>query len=323
MNWRNICIFTTEAKEPQVFLGLRIAKVRDVHFKRQRSRRLRAERKLRWLAALALVFAIACLFDWFMLQRRNAAAAMQSEASASAKPLLASKGMLPLAVHAVRSRKVVYPYSVIPGGFHSIEELKKTIAKDPVVSAQFAVFRLANARIIRLDRARTMHVTYRLGNQVFWTKRELALAKGETLITDGKHTALTRCGNLIADAIEPPVSPNEPTAQQLNTPVPISYAPGEVASDDQFPDIQPVLDIQSPEDFLPPAGTSSNSNSGTGPGAFLPYGPAGPIPYPYGTTPTVTVKVPEPRTAILLLMGMLALFVLQKRKPKDAPKNGM
>jgi hypothetical protein len=288
-------------------------------FKRQESRWSAVRRRTGWLATFALVLALAWVFGWSVSQRHHSAAPLRSRnstAAVSSDPLLASKGDLPLLVQAERSRKVVYPYSVIPGGIRSIEELRNAIARDPVVSAHYAAFRLANARIIRLEQERTLHVSYRLGNKVYWTQRELKLAKGETLITDGAQTALTRCGNLIAEAIEGPVSPNEPTEQALNTPIPSPYAPRELESDDRFPEIQFVSDPG-----VPPPGSSFHSGGGASPNNFIPSGPPGPIPYPGGTTPPPVVRVPEPDTRILLLAGLLALLFVQLRKPKGAPKN--
>jgi hypothetical protein len=301
--------------------------MRPENFRNKESRRFIVARRMRWLATLALVLVLACAVDWFVLHRHHAAASMQSGntlASAPTEPVLAA--------HARRSRKVIYPYSIIPGGVHSIEELKNAIAKDPVVSAQYAGFHLTNARIIRLDRERAMHVTYRRGDQVYWTQRALKLVKGETLITDGAHTALARCGNMIAEAIVAPSSPTaeataqEPTAQELNTPVPNSYPPVELESDNRFPEIQPVGDPNEP-----PVGAGFHPGGGGGvePSSFLPSGPAGPSPYPGVSTPPhpgvstprPVVKTPEPSTWILLLTALAALFFVQKRKTKVAAKN--
>jgi hypothetical protein len=275
---------------------------------------------MRRLAALALILALACAVDWFVSHRQHEAAlrSAHSGVSAPADSLLASNGTLPLAVRAERSLKVVYPYSVIPGGVHSIEELKNAIAKDPVVSEQFAAFRLENARIIQLDRERTMHVSYRRGDEVFWTQRELKLAKGETLITDGTETAMARCGNMIAQAIVAPGDPNEPTAEELNTPIPNNYGPVELESDNRFPEFQPVPVGSS---YTPPAGEGFHPVGGSGPSTFLPSGPGGPTPNTGAPTPPPIVKTPEPGTGILLAAGLLALFFVQKRKTKEALKN--
>ncbi len=319
--------------------------MRAEHFRRQKARWFNVGWRTRWLAILASVLALACVFDWYASQHRHAVPSLQtisnsnSGASAPTEPLLDSKGILPLAVHAERSRKVLYPYSVIPGGVQSVEELKNAIAKDPVASAEYAGFRLEHARIIRLDRERSMHVSYRLGDRVYWTKGELTLAKGETLITDGTQTARTRCGNMIAESIVAQVSPDEPSALELNTPIPAPYTPDALGSDNRSPEIAQAAYSNVPLAYpnlapaypnLPltypnvlPAEGSSYSGGEIEPGVFLHFGPAGPMPYPVVPAPSPVVKTPESGTAIFLLTALLALFLIQRRKRNDAPKNAV
>src|SRR5258708_1597732 len=242
--------------------------MRPEHFKRRKTPWFIVGQTTRWLAILASVLVLACLIDWFVSQRNQPAAPLQSlsssssRANSSADPLQASRDVLPPLVHEGRSGRVVYPYSVIPGGIQSIQDLKNAIAKDPVVSAHYATFRLENARIIRLDRDRSMHVSYRLDNQVYWTKRELKLLKGETLVTDGVQTARTRCGNMISETIMAHASPNEPTLQELNTPAESRYVPGELGSDNRFPKLKPEPEL---EPNAPPPGRGSSSSGSSGP----------------------------------------------------------
>ncbi len=319
MSWCLGCITKAWAREGQVFLRPVIAKMRTEHFKRRESRRFIVRRRMRWLAALVLVLALPCAVDWFVSPRHHAAASMQSISSgnsgvdAHSDPLLASKGILPFAVQAEPSREVVNPFPVMPGGIQCIEELKNSTAKDPVVSPHYAAFWLANARIVQLDRERAIHYSSRRGDQIYWKQRELLLAKDEIPIADRAQTVLIHCGSPIAEAMVASIFPNGPT--ELNTPGPIPYMPGDLESDDRFPEIQLAAGPN-----VPPPGTNLYSGGGTGPGTFLPSGPVGPIPYPAGPATPPVVATPEPGTAILLLMGLLALLFVQKRKPKDAPK---
>jgi hypothetical protein len=328
-------LLTFNRENNKYSLGPRGAKMRAERFRRRKSRWLIVGKRMRLLATLALGLAFACFLDWYMSERPHATAPLQSISSGSpgsstpADPLLISKSLLPLAVHGEPSGRVVYPYSVIPGGIHSIQELKNAIAKDSVVSSHYATFRLANARFIRLDRERSMHVSYRLGDQVYWTKRELKLAKGETLVTDGVQTARTRCGNLIAETVVAPVSPNEPTAQELNTPEDHPETASYLESVDRIPELVPPADsnapppdshVPPPASNAPPALGSSPSGSGTKPRILLPSGPGGPIRSPAVPRLPRVVITPEPGTASLLLTGVLALLFMYKRKPKDAPK---
>lgn len=109
----------------------------------------------------------------------------------------------------------LFPYSVIPGGVESAQELRDALARDPVVARHYADFDLSRARIIRLDRDREVYVSYRMGDRIYWTKKKLKLLKGESVITDGKHEARTRCGNQLSETSADPVSPNEPPAKAM------------------------------------------------------------------------------------------------------------
>src|SRR5271157_5954987 len=78
----------------------------------------------------------------------------------------------------------LYPYSIIPGGVESADELRKAVANDPVIAAHYAGFDIDHAHVVRLAEARSAFVSYRKGNTVFWTSKKLNLPAGETLITD-------------------------------------------------------------------------------------------------------------------------------------------
>jgi hypothetical protein len=123
---------------------------------------------------------------------------------------------LPEPYSALDSRPV-YPYSVIPGGVENRDELREAIARDPAVASHYRDFDLRVARIIRLQSPRAVYVSYRLQNEIFWTRRRIRLPAGEELITDGVHSARARCGNRIAafrrakvSALEPPLRALEP-----------------------------------------------------------------------------------------------------------------
>ena len=211
------------------------------------------------------------------------------------------------ATYAGRPGRVIYPYSVIPGGVQTVQELKTAIAHDPVVSSHYAVFQLSRTRIVRLDHERLMHVSYRIGNQVYWTKRLMKLAKGETVITDGEHTARTRCGNQIAEVPPSPVSLVEPSPDELDTPV----AP--LAID--FKNPYRLDEVSPPGAGVSPPGTDPPPGHQTPPVLVGPVS-ASPISFvPLPGTPPV-IHVPEPGTATLLLVAFPALWLLRKRKNK-------
>ena len=127
--------------------------------------------------------------------------------------------------------RAAYPYSVVPGGVRDAQELKWAAEHDPVVAAHYAGFDYDHARVVRLVLARTAYVSYRIGNKVYWTRHRVSLKKGETILTDGKIIARTRCANRVetvpqqANAeLEPPYikfdQPVLPSTAIANPPVP-------------------------------------------------------------------------------------------------------
>ena len=113
--------------------------------------------------------------------------------------------------------RLVYRNSVVPGGVHSAAELAAVIARDPVAAAHYANFDVSKAHVIRVEKSRLVHVSYRIGNQIFWTKNKVRLAEGEALLSDGTHLIRARCGNRLADEAQAPVLLNEPAPEVLET----------------------------------------------------------------------------------------------------------
>jgi len=115
--------------------------------------------------------------------------------------------------------RVVYNFSVIPGGVRNRQELERAESRDPVVRRHFADFIISQLRIVQLPAAEDAYVSYRVVNDVFWTRKKIRLEKGEPLLTDGVHYARVHCGNRVSEVPQPKTSPVEPTGAELETPV--------------------------------------------------------------------------------------------------------
>ena len=224
----------------------------------------------------------------------------------------------------------LYPYSVIRGGVEDAQELKWVAEHDPVVTAHYAGFDYDHARVVRLALAQTVYLSYRIGNNVYWTRHRIALHKGEKLITDGKITARTRCGNRVETVPQQATSSSEPPAAKFEQPVgggegtarrdpPISFQSA-LLNRPGLPGIgpQPPLSLYNP----------------FSPGGWVPIAPP-PVPLPGVCEPgkkgePVTGKnkakcsppenVPEPSTWLLFATGLCGIYFWHARR-KLAPVN--
>jgi hypothetical protein len=247
---------------------------------------------------------------------------------------------------AAESRLVVYPYSVIPGGAHNPSELRRAMARDPIVREHYADFDVARTRTVRLEHDEVAYVSYRWHNRVFWTSRPLKLPHGEVLLTDGAHYARTRCGNQVSKTPQQPTAPRiEPESSQMETPEQVTLGPTagaieilplarrEMPGQIAFPHPAGPLTPLEPNrgevvTVLPPGGPlafppSPPARSG-GPGGTVTIPPTGPpnrTHLPPETPPlTPPAPTPEPGTVLLLGSGVACVFV-RRKKPAQAPEH--
>jgi hypothetical protein len=189
--------------------------------RRRRSSRHRRNRKVRRILLIVfcagLVIGFAFVAPQF-LPRSHASSSLKVDRQS----LEASRDLL-LRVQEESLRQMekrpVYPYSVVAGGVRDARELKWAAEHDPVVAAHYRGFDYDHARVVRLVLARTVYVSYRIGNKVYWTRHRVTLHKGETIITDGKITARSRCANRVEELPQQATSSSEPPAAKFEEPV--------------------------------------------------------------------------------------------------------
>lgn len=205
-------------------------------------------------------------------------------------------------------RRFVYPYSVVPGGVASPEEVADIVRRDPVVAHHYSGFDPRRARTVTLREPRLAYVSYRIRDKVFFTKKPVRLFAGEQVITDGKTTIRARCGNKVEEAPQMAVSPEEPPEEILNTPR-LEPEPERAAP------VAPGLAVESPEKeaplaaVAPPPGFAPLDMPARGPGStwlappspgpgFLPPasspGPGGTLPPPPPAGPGPEPGTPPP-----------------------------
>jgi hypothetical protein len=297
--------------------------------RRRRTRRHRRNRLIR-RAVLGLVFvalgfggaSIALQYLSPSLFRSSAPMPQNRGGSSAVTALLLAQQE---AARTVESRPV-YPYSVVPGGVRDARELQRAAQHDPVVASHYAGFDYVNARIVRLVLARSAYVSYRVGNRVYWTRHRVRLMKGEKLITDGKITVRSRCGNRVEEVPQQATSLTEPSAAKLDEPVHPSS--GTAVASPAVP-FQSALLERPGVPGLGPAPPLSLYDPFTN-GTWVPFSPA-PLPGVCGVGknkntggnkkkkgdpcgPVGGGEVPEPGTWLLVGSGLGLMYWLSRRR---------
>ncbi len=228
----------------------------------------------------------------------------------------------------------VYPYSVVPGGVKDARELKWAAEHDPVVAAHYAGFDYNHAHVEVLKATLTAYVSYRIGKKVYWMRRPIRIKKGETLITDGKITARTRCANRVEEVPQQATSSSEPPAAKFEEPV--APVAGTATAIPPVPFDSALMNRQ-PLPGLGPAPPLTLYNP-FGPGNWIPINPP---PLPSGVCGPVKKKgtgtggeggggtkknpgnpcgpgssgtVPEPGTWLLMASGLVLMFWLTRKR---------
>jgi len=161
-----------------------------------------------------------------------------------------------------------YPYSVIPGGVHSVSELREMAARDYIVARHYAGFNYERAHLVRTSARRAVYMSYRMRNRIFWTHKKVHLPPGELLLSDGNIEARVRCGNQVSGDPKVEISNEEPTEDVLDHPV------AELVPDSGMPFRSALARPTLPgTDVQPPHGPQLFANN-----FFFPYVPIGAAP---------------------------------------------
>ena len=112
--------------------------------------------------------------------------------------------------------RTVYRHSVIAGGVYSARELTTALDTDPVAKDHHKAVALDRVQVKTLSAPRQAYVSYRVGDQVYWTKEKVTLAAGESILTDGNVEIRARCGNGISTRPNTPTADHEPPPPELD-----------------------------------------------------------------------------------------------------------
>lgn len=110
-----------------------------------------------------------------------------------------------------------FRHSVIAGGAYTPDEVEDAMHQDPVVAAHYSSINPRELRVESLSEDRIVYMSYRVGNDIFWTKKGVRLKQGETILTDGVNSIRARCGNCIAFAPMMPTTDDEPGEMEFDS----------------------------------------------------------------------------------------------------------
>lgn len=174
--------------------------------------------KRRWvqLAVLIAIFEVGA-GAWLGWRPAPASAAV-----AHARPPIGGDLGAVLGATASIGARRVYAFSVVPGGVTSQAELSRAIQSDRLVAEHYSDIDVHAANPIKAS-AKSAYMSYRKGDQIFWTRHKVPLKEGEVVLTDGEHQIRGRCGNRISAVARMPVADIDPPQELLDayTEVPI------------------------------------------------------------------------------------------------------
>ena len=278
---------------------------------------------VRSLAFLTLLAGCVAVTRWISQEGARNVELLLPSSHSVARDISVLAGPQPPDIQA-RNRRLVYPYSIVPGGVTSAAELREAADHDPVVAEHYRGFDYGRTRVVEVKEPRLVYLSYRRNGKVHWTHKQASLHKGEKLLTDGKITARTRCGNQVSVLPQADTLLEEPTMAELDRPDAVASGMESLPSnfDSSLLSVDPAL----------PTGPSSpGSGLGGGPVGGVP--PGGFIPLPIGGGPGVPISngcvpkpnkpcqnlppppppppppaVPEPGTVVLVASGVAAML---------------
>lgn len=218
-------------------------------------------------------------------------------------------------------KRKVYPYSVVPGGAKTAAEAKSAMS-DPAIECHYAAFDLTKLKQETLTADLLGYMSYRVGDQIYWTTKLLRIRAGESIFTDGIHIARGRCLNRYSKTPMLPTRRQEPSEITFNTPVELPLPSLTLAKIPlpEPPKLPPPLEELTPEvpTLPPPSGSASRG------GFWFPIIPFIPPIHRHHPPPVTPIGPPPPPPAgivpepdyLWLLAGAAAAIGLIRMRPK-------
>lgn len=178
----------------------------------------------------------------------------------------------------------------------SVEDFRKMVESDPVLSKHFSGFDWKNAKLGKLEEATWTYVNYRKGDMIAQTRKPVKLPKGDQYITDGTRYVRTYCCNDYVIA-PPPIAATDPPPNEI-----VAGPARQLSAGAPFP--KEVVSIAALQGM---AGAPGQQSAGAPtPGIDLPSKQV-----PYLTPLEVMPIVPIPGTLLLFGSGTAGLGIIR------------
>ena len=168
-----------------------------------------------------------------------------------------------------------------------------------------------DARVVSLRSDVEAYVSYRIGDEIFWTRKPITLHKNENVIKDASIEVRMRCGNRVSATPQLPISLREPAPEALER----------VQVPEDLDALAAPMDLHLNVRLLPNVVPVDHSFGTTKSGAFVAPTIQGmwwglssppivlfesqPLSYP-PAPPRSPILTPEPSTRLLLLLALSA-----------------
>jgi hypothetical protein len=168
-----------------------------------------------------------------------------------------------------------------------------------------------DARVVSLRSDVEAYVSYRIGDEIFWTRKPITLHKNENVIKDASIEVRMRCGNRVSATPQLPISLREPAPEALER----------VQVPEDLDALAAPMDSNLNVRLLPNVVPVDHSFGTTKSGAFVAPTVQGmwwglssppivlfesrPLSYP-PAPPRSPILTPEPSTRLLLLLALSA-----------------
>jgi hypothetical protein len=157
------------------------------------------------LAAFLLLLLFLVVVKRSRAAKHNATPQPQKQSGGVAQPAATTPQAKP-ATPAIHASFRPLNLALLSGGFTSVDEFQQRAGNDPTLHSFYGSCSDTQAGMQQLPNDILVFATFRRGEDIKWTRKQMLVRKGEYVLTFCGKTVLARCGNLISWA---PMQPSE------------------------------------------------------------------------------------------------------------------